>query len=375
MQNSPPNKEFVILLVDDKPENILSLEEILTREGRRFLKAYSGNEALKYILQNEDIGLVMLDVQMPGMDGFEVAHILKSNSKTKDIAIIFVTAISKDEQYVLKGFEEGAVDYLQKPLDINITRAKVNVFERLYFAQHHLQISLSDVEHINKQLERFVFIVSHDLKSPLSSISMLADLLKMDKKVQEEPELNEYVRIIATAAKRLSEMIGSILEYSRTSKSQQNYEEVNTYQLVSEIIEFSYLPGNFKAIIQKDLPTLKTRKIKLQQVFQNLISNAVKYHDKSCASLEIGAVDKGNWYEFFVKDNGPGISKEDHERIFHIFETTGNKSKKDSSTGIGLNLLKVLVEEQGGKVWVDSVLGIGSTFYFEWVKQTNELTQ
>lgn len=375
MQNSLPNKDFLILLVDDKPENIISLEEILTREGRRFLKAYSGNEALKYVLQNEDIGLIMLDVQMPGMDGFEVAHILKGNTKTKDIAIIFVTAISKEEQYVLKGFEEGAVDYLQKPLDINITRAKVNVFERLYFAQYHLQISLSDVEHINKQLERFVFIVSHDLKSPLSSISMLADLLQMDKKVQEEPELNEYVRIIATATKRLSEMIGSILEYSRTSRSQQNYEVVNTYQLVSEIIELSYLPVNFKTIIQKDLPVLKTTKIKLQQVFQNLISNAVKYNDKKNASVEIGAVDKGKWYEFFVKDNGPGISKEDHERIFHIFETTGIESNKDSSTGIGLNLLKVLVEEQGGKVWVDSVLGEGSTFYFEWLNQSSELTQ
>ena len=129
-------------------------------------------------MKNDDIGLIMLDVQMPDMDGFEVAHILKANSKTKDIAIIFVTAISKDEQYVLKGFEEGAVDYLQKPLDVNITRAKVNVFERLYLAQHHLRVSLDEVERINKQLERFVFIVSHDLKWPLASISMLAYRLK-----------------------------------------------------------------------------------------------------------------------------------------------------------------------------------------------------
>jgi two-component system sensor histidine kinase/response regulator len=374
MHISPPNQEFVILLVDDRPENILSLEEILAKDGRRFLKADSGNEALKQVLKNEDIGLVMLDVQMPDMDGFEVAHILKANSKTKDIAIIFVTAISNDEQYVLKGFEEGAVDYLHKPLDVNITRAKVNVFERLYFSQYNLQMSLCEVERINKQLERFVFIVSHDLKSPLASISMLADLLQHDDRVNRESELSEHVSIIANAANRLSDMIGSILEYSRKSLSQQTIEEVNSYSLVSEIVELLFLPKNFTICIQDSLPVLQTHKIKLQQVLQNLISNSVKYNDKKDALLEIGAVDKGNWYEFYVKDNGPGISKRDHARIFNMFETAGNTSQKDSSTGLGLNLLKVLVEEQGGKIWVNSVIGQGSTFYFEWAKKTRELT-
>jgi len=368
---SPPlaSKEFVILLVDDRPENILSLEEILSKDGRRFIKAQSGNEALKEVLKNEDIGLIMLDVQMPDMDGFEVAHILKANSKTKDIAIIFVTAISKDEQYVLKGFEEGAVDYLQKPLDVNITRAKVNVFERLYFAQHNLQLSLSEVERINKQLERFVFIVSHDLKSPLASISMLAEILQMDDRVTNEAELSENIKIIATAANRLSGMIISILEYSRTSFSQQTVEEVNTHTLVSEIIELLFLPKNFKVTVHTDLPTIQTCKIKLQQVLQNLISNAVKYNDKKEATIEIGAVDKGNWFEFYVKDNGPGISKEDHARIFDVFETTKNKTNRDSSTGVGLNLLKVLVEEQGGRIWLTSAPQGGSIFYFEWVNK------
>lgn len=374
MHISPPNQDFVILLVDDRPENILSLEEILAKDGRRFIKAESGNEALKQVLKNEDIGLIMLDVQMPDMDGFEVAHILKANSKTRDIAIIFVTAISNDERYVLKGFEEGAVDYLHKPLDVNITRAKVNVFERLYFSQYNLQMSLSEVERINKQLERFVFIVSHDLKSPLASICMLADLMQHDERVSRDSELSEHVGIIANAANRLSEMIGSILEYSRKSLSQQTIEEVNSYRLVSEIVELLFLPNYFTITIQECLPVLYTHKIKLQQVLQNLISNSVKYNDKKDALLEIGAVDKGNWYEFYVKDNGPGISKRDHARIFHMFETAGNISHKDSSTGLGLNLLKVLVEEQGGKIWVNSVVGEGSTFFFEWTKKNRDLT-
>ncbi len=117
-------RPFTILLVDDREENLLALEEMLEQEGRVFIKASSGNEALRHALKNDRIGLIMLDVQMPGMDGFEVARLLKTNPKTRHISIIFVTAISKEEQYILKGFDEGAVDYLQKPLDINVTKAK-----------------------------------------------------------------------------------------------------------------------------------------------------------------------------------------------------------------------------------------------------------
>lgn len=368
MENPSLPQDFLILIVDDRPENILSLEEILAKPNRRFIKAQSGNEALKQVLKYEDIGLIMLDVQMPDMDGFEVASILKANSKTKDISIIFVTAISTNEQYVLKGFEEGAVDYLQKPLDINITRAKVNVFERLYHTQHNLAQSLSETERINKQLERFVFIVSHDLKSPLASISMLADLLKYDERVSTQAELSENVNIIASAANRLTDMIKSILEYSRTSLSQQTVEEVNVLTLVNEIVELLYLPGHFNIIINKDLPTIATRKIKLQQVFQNLISNAVKYNNKKDPVIEIGFSEKETFYEFFIKDNGPGIEKKDQDRIFNMFEVTENQSQKDSSTGIGLNLLKILVEEQGGRIWVTSSSEHGSVFYFEWMK-------
>src|SRR6185312_13002752 len=109
-------KDFAILLVDDKKENLIVLEELLQAEGRRFLIAESGNEALQVVNCNKDIGLILLDVQMPDIDGFEVARVLKSNPSTKNISIIFVTAISTEQQYVLKGFEEGAVDYLQKPL-------------------------------------------------------------------------------------------------------------------------------------------------------------------------------------------------------------------------------------------------------------------
>ncbi len=368
MNPASTQKDFIILLVDDRPENLISLEELLTKPGRRFIKASSGNEALRQVLKHEDIGLVMLDVQMPEMDGFEVAHILKSNVKTKDISIIFVTALSRDEHFVLKGFEEGAVDYLQKPLDVNVVRAKVNVFEQLYYNQSGLKSALAELGLINKQLEKFVYIVSHDLKSPLSSIILMLELLKDDELVQGNNELKENVDMLFNASGRLSNMIGSLLEHSRMNLANQSIEEVNTEELVSELTALLFPPKHITVRLHGELPVIRTSRVRLQQVLQNLLSNAIKYNDKENGIVEVGATDKGNWVEFYVKDNGPGVAESDKQRIFKLFETTNNKSTRDSSTGVGLNLLKVLVEEQGGRIWVDSVEGEGSTFYFEWKK-------
>lgn len=362
------NREFTILLVDDKPENLFSLEQILQKKSRKFIRATSGNEALKLVLKHDDIGLIMLDVQMPEMDGFEVAKILKSSTKTKNISVIFVTAISKNEHYVLKGFEEGAVDYLQKPLDVEVTQAKVNVFEQLYFYQQDLKATAKELERINKQLERFVYIVSHDLKSPLASIITILSSMQENKVVQENVRLAENVDMVYLASHHLSEMISSILQYSKQSIEQQTLEDVDTKELVSQVIFLLFPPKRFKIIVHDDMPTITTRKQKLQQVFQNLISNAIKYNDKENAVIEIGATDKGRFIEFFVKDNGPGISKKDHDRIFRLFEIGDNTPRNESSTGVGLNILKMLVEEQGGKIRVESNAVEGSTFFFEWSK-------
>ena len=367
-QLQSPQHPFTILLVDDRPENLLSLEEILLKEGRTFLKANSGNEALKLILKHERIGLIMLDVQMPEMDGFEVARILKSSPKTKDISIIFVTALSREEQYILKGFAEGAVDYLQKPLDINIVRAKVNVFEQLYFNQYRLKEALQELDKINKQLERFVYIVSHDLKSPLSSIIMMLDLLRNDAFIRQNEEVQDNVTMLYEASGRLSTMIMSLLEYSTTSLSQQAVEEVDTRMMVQSLGALLFPPRHITISVAENMPVIITRKVKLEQVFQNLLSNAIKYNDKPAGLIEIGMEEKSAFYEFYVKDNGPGIEEADQQRIFRLFETTHNTSQLDSSTGIGLNLLKMIVEEQGGKIWVESTRGVGSTFYFEWQK-------
>ncbi|PSL46205.1 phospho-acceptor domain-containing protein [Chitinophaga niastensis] len=359
---------FTILLVDDKTENLVSLEHMLEADNRRFLTATSGNEALKIALRHNDIGLIMLDVQMPDMDGYEVARLLQSNPKTKDIAIIFVTAINKEEQYVMRGFEEGAVDYLSKPLDINITRAKVSVFEKLYFYQHELKDAMAEKEKVNKQLERFMYVVAHDLKSPLSGAIGLLALISEDERIQSAPDLKEYMQIVLGATNHLTEMITSMLEYTRHSDMEQTIEDVDVHELVAQLSRLLFPPAHIQIITEGKLPLLHTNKLKLQQVFQNLISNAIKYNDKKDGVITISGADKGEYYEFYVKDNGPGVAKRDTDRIFKLFERADNTGKGEGD-GIGLNIFKLLVEEQGGKVWVDSKPGEGSIFYFLWRQQ------
>ena len=360
---------FTILLVDDREENLLVLEELLDDGHRQFIRATSGNEALKHALKNDQIGLIMLDVQMPGMDGFEVAKLLKTNPKTRDISIIFVTAISKEEQYVLKGFEEGAVDYLAKPLDSSVTKAKVKVFEQLWRYQRALKHTATELATINKQLERFVYIVAHDLKSPLTGLITLLMLMENASETQPltQPELTDYITNLKEAGFHMSTMISSILEYSRQSIDQQVSEEVVVSDLIAQTIHLLFPPKHIRICVADPMPVLHTKKVKLQQVFQNLISNAIKYNDKPQGHIEVGCTDKGDFVEFFVRDNGPGMSQEQQQQLFRLFQPNGS-SQRESSTGVGLNILKMLVEEQGGTLRVDTSPGMGCTVLFSWRK-------
>jgi two-component system, sensor histidine kinase and response regulator len=355
-----------ILLVDDIPENLIVLETLLAKEGRTFFKATSGNEALK-ILLNEPVGLILLDVQMPEMDGFEVAQLIKKNPKTKDIAIIFVTAINKEEKYIVKGLEEGAVDYLFKPLDVKVTQAKVNVFEELYFQRKTLKDSYDEIEKVNKQLDQFVYIVSHDLKAPLRAISGLASWIENDLKNYDNPSVKEKLDLLVNRVGRMQNMITGILNYSRARRTKEEKEDVDIKELLESIIDLLSPPENIKIRIPDKLPTLKTERIKIQQVFQNLISNAIKYNDKPEGIIEIYVQEQPEKCIFTVKDNGSGIPKEFYESIFQIFQTVKPKDEVES-TGVGLTIVKTIVEDQGGTIKVESEVGKGTSFIFDWKK-------
>ena len=355
-----------ILLVDDRPENLLSLESILENQSRTIFKASSGNEALKIALDHE-IAIMLLDVQMPEMDGFEVARLLKENSRTKDIAIIFVTAISTDEKYTIQGYDEGAADYLHKPLDVTVVKAKVSVFEKLYRQRVELREANDKLIKANKQLDEFVYIVSHDLKAPLRGISSLSSFIEEEIGANTSVELKDLLDMMRGRLDRMQGLIDGILHYSRLGNMIGDKEKIDTKELIINIIDLLDPPDHIRIEIPDNLPTLHAEKIKLHEVFQNLINNGIKYNNKESGFVSISFRDYPDYYEFSVRDNGIGIKKEHFQKIFLIFHTLVPKDKTES-TGLGLTIVKKIVEQQGGKVDIVSVPDEGSTFSFTWMK-------
>ncbi len=213
-------------------------------------------------------------------------------------------------------------------------------------------------------------MVSHDLKSPLTSIITLLSIIKKRPEVTGQAYLQENMDLVYLSCNHLTEMIDAILAYSKQSFLQQELEEVDSTLLVSEVVFFLMPPPHIKIVTKNNLPVLHTRKLKLQQVLQNLISNAIKYMTKDERIIEVAAVEKDKYYLFSVQDNGPGIAKKDKEKIFNLFGISDHISNSETQTGVGLNILKIILEEQGGNIWVDSNLGVGSTFYFEWFKSS-----
>jgi two-component system sensor histidine kinase/response regulator len=340
-----------ILVVDDRIENIISIESVLENGNRNILKALSGEEALR-IASEMPIGLILLDIQMPGMDGFTLARKLKENEQTKDISIIFVTALSGDEKYVLQGFEEGAVDYLHKPLNINILEAKVTVFERLYVQQQEVKAYMAKLESLNKQLDEFVYIVSHDLKAPLRGIASLGTFIEEELGESISPAVKEIVDMMKSRTVRMQHLIDSILHYSRMANMKSHPEQVNVRQLLEGVFEMVTPPPHMQVILGDNFPSFSTEKVKLHEVFQNLISNAIKYNDKADARITVSCKDLGT---------------EHIGKIFSIFHTLQPKDSSDS-TGIGLTIVKKLVEQMGGEISVYSEFGKGSQFSFTWPK-------
>lgn len=361
-----PARTINVLIVDDRPENIVSLENLLEHPCRKILKASSGNEALKLALQN-DIAVMLLDVQMPDMDGFEVAKLIKENPQTRDISIIFVTALSTDEKYAIQGYDEGAVDYLHKPLDPNLVKAKIKVFEQLHLQRLELAESNHKLSSINKQLDEFVYIVSHDLKAPLRGLSSLCTFLEEELGDNPKPEITDLLKMMISRTGRMQGLIDGILHYSRMANVATAKEDVDVKPLITNVIDLLDPPSHLKFDIQDSLPVFQAERVKLHEVFQNLIGNAIKYNNKPDGTISISHLEYPDHFEFMVKDTGCGIKPEHHDSIFKIFHTLLPKDKTES-TGIGLTIVKKIVENQGGKVSVDSVIGEGSTFRFTWMK-------
>lgn len=222
---------------------------------------------------------------------------------------------------------------------------------------------MSQVARINKELNDFAYIVSHDLKAPLRAISQLADWLQEDYTEVLDDAGKETLKVLKNRAVRMHNMIEGILQFSRVGRVEGKPEIVDTDKLVKQIVDSLAPPENIRIAVQDGLPQVVFDPLRINQIFQNLISNAIKYMDKPEGIIEVGCRDADNFHEFFVKDNGPGIEERHFELIFQIFQTLKPKDEFES-TGIGLTIVKKIIEQNGGRIWVESEVGKGSTFRF-----------
>ncbi|MBL8954733.1 MAG: PAS domain-containing protein, partial [Myxococcaceae bacterium] len=221
---------------------------------------------------------------------------------------------------------------------------------------------------INAELDQFAYVASHDLKAPLRGISSLSQWLEEDLGPKLTGQDKEHLRLLRDRANRLEALINGILQYSRAGRQVQRVEQVDAERLVGETVELLAPEKTVRVEKKGPLPVLRTERVPLQQVLMNLVANALQYTRRADPVVELEARDAGRFWEFLVKDNGPGIPAEHQQRIWGIFQTLEPKGG-GAGTGIGLSVVKKIVEAKGGRAWVESVLGEGSCFHFTWPKQ------
>lgn len=399
-----------ILVVDDRQDNLLSIESILERESYTIVKASSGRAALKILLKEFDFSLILMDVQMPDMNGFETAALIYQRDKLKDIPIIFITAHSHEEEAIFKGYKVGAVDFIYKPVNPELLRVKVGLFVELYrktqsliaqeqkllLANASLQREIEEKEAselkvrelnrqllqnnihlkaVNEELDRFAYIASHDLQEPLRKIRVFSDMILQKK--SGEAEVDKYVQKITNATIRMQQLVSDLLRFSRHSIQGGDFTVCDLNDLVKDALtELEIKIQQTNARIKIDtLPCLQVIPTLMRQVFYNLISNALKFRKKEVTpEVHIYAEvvsspehqylrerDNGNYYKIFVADNGIGFESQYVEDIFVVFKRLHSYHEIEG-TGIGLSICKKIMEQHNGFITATSEIDNGATF-------------
>jgi signal transduction histidine kinase len=246
---------------------------------------------------------------------------------------------------------------------LNIIAAALGSEENRKMAEVRQAELLEKINSINKELQSFAYVVSHDLKAPLRGISTLAEWLVADCADKLGAEGKEQLELLNKKVMRMHSLIDGVLQYSRIERTREELVKVDLNELVPEIVEAIASPPHISITIEGQLPVIETELTRITQVFQNLLSNAVKYMDKPKGEIKVGCTDANDFWKFSISDNGPGIEERHFERIFQIFQTL-NRSDDFESTGIGLTIVKKIVEMHGGKIWLESTPSKGTTFFF-----------
>ncbi len=400
-----------ILLVDDREDNLLSMETVLEPDGYRIVKAGSGRQVLKILLSDFDFAIILMDVQMPNLNGFETASLIYERERLRHIPIIFITANNYGEENVFKGYRAGAVDYIYKPVNPELLRAKVSVFVDLYRKNHRLLAqeqklvainkslelevmerkaseekvielnrqlleNIARMETANKDLDLFAFMASHDLQAPLRKVRMFSDRLLSDHRQSLNKDGQLYLSRIQEVSKRMQDLINDILRFSKISSEKESFQEVDLNDVLKEVISEMEGPIREKnaEISLEELPVLPVNAVLMGPLFSNLINNSLKYskkqdvpqirirHEMTPSGLVAGGKDTDTRYcRIIIEDNGIGFDQKYAEQIFDMFRRL-HPSAEYEGTGIGLALCKKIVEKHKGFISARGKPGEGAVF-------------
>jgi signal transduction histidine kinase len=375
-----------ILLVDDQPANLVALEAMLQGLGQNLIKASSGREALKWLLTHE-FAVVLLDVKMPDMDGFETATLIRERDKSRHTPIIFLTAADKSQTQAVRGYAVGAVDYLVKPVVPEFVRSKVAVFvelakktELLRRQARLLQESeqeardlaetraelVRDLEHKNRELESFSYAVSHDLRAPLRRIESFSRAVQESQNERLDDDGRHYLDRVREASRQMSQLIDDVLYLSRVTRADMREQDVDLSALVSLLLDRMREAEPDRQVESKVRPgvTVTADGQLLRIAVENLLANAWKFTGKTpAARIEFGVTNMAGEPTYFVRDNGAGFDMAYADRLFGPFQRL-HLSSEFPGTGIGLATVQRIIHRHGGRVWAEGMPGQGATFHF-----------
>ncbi|MBI3867243.1 MAG: response regulator [Verrucomicrobia bacterium] len=362
-----------ILLVDDRPENLAVLESILEGPEHRLTKAHSAQQALMSLITT-DFALMVLDIQMPDTGGIELAQIIKSRRRTRDIPIIFLTAHYAEDEQVLSGYSAGAVDYLTKPVHPGVLKSKVAVFVELFRktkalneANRSLNRRNEELTAANLELEAFSYTVSHDLRAPLRHVSGYVEILRAHVADGLDEEARRCLDLIQKSAGKLGDLIDHFLAFARLGRADLKITAVDMNDQVRQVVADLQSETKDRRIDWRiaTLPHVQADPDMIRQVWVNLLSNAVKYtRPRDPARIEIGCdVSKPKEYVFFVHDNGVGFNMRYADKLFGVFQRL-HPEKDYEGTGIGLANVRRIVNRHGGRTMAEGALNGGATVSF-----------
>lgn len=382
--------EANLLIVDDLPENLLALDAILRNPGVRVHQAESAEQALELLLQHE-FALAILDVQMPGMDGFQLAEMMRGTERTKQIPIVFVSAAGRELNYAFKGYESGAVDFMHKPLDTHAVRSKVSVFVDLYRNRKRMARQLEALERSRREQEvlldqlrstkaeledavrmrdDFMSIVSHELKTPLNTLILEVQLRKLQLgrnnfAAFSDDKLRQMVDKDERQIRSLIRLIDDMLDVSRirTGKLSIRPNHFDLGKLVASVVE-NFAPqmeaSSCKLLFQRPEPIVGVwDEFRIEQVLANLLTNAMRYGAGKPVQVNVSTTPVTACIE--VRDQGIGISQKSLERIFCQFERAEG-SESSAGLGLGLFIAEQIVKAHDGRIQVESEEGNGALF-------------